>query len=414
MHLVNGLNRGRDSAIGASPIGESGTPGPKPNGKSSPSSSSVTSKDSGCSEQSNHHQQQQIQNATVRPLSTLIERQESNQSVINNGFVVRGGSEESTESALDIIDCDDEAEETTEESSSTNKNFSPPRTNEAHPGFSSKGRRSLFRAAINELEDTFNMIKSDVDLLDRAERRDLPTAHQELRLHNLERDDTTTSLNTSGEMLFSDMDNFMNWNTSSSFENIPDMPNQKRQRTPSNRRSGVIDKTKDDVVYRLCRDNNKPVSTSGCDPGVKANQSYLLLSPAMTPATSTASVNSEAVKIKSFGRPEPDVHWDDKNFRSMRDALGKIPEKEPKFGIPKEKIVTGSSNKDYLHAIPEADRYRPTFNARKHPDTVKDDMAFRALRKDGNLADPNHLGIVRDPNAPIPDSCWRHKMEVSR
>ena len=71
-------------------------------------------------------------------------------------------------------------------------------------------------------------------MLDRAERRDLPTAHQELIAQSRLQDDTT-SLNTSTEnLLFSDMDNFMNWNTSSSFENIPDQ----RQRTPARRRSG--------------------------------------------------------------------------------------------------------------------------------------------------------------------------------
>ena len=78
----------------------------------------------------------------------------------------------------------------------------------------------------------FNFL--DTDLLDRAERRDLPTAHQELIAQSRLQDDTT-SLNTSTEnLLFSDMDNFMNWNTSSSFENIP----EQRQRTPARRRSG--------------------------------------------------------------------------------------------------------------------------------------------------------------------------------
>ena len=128
-----------------------------------------------------------------------------------------------------------------------------PKTDENHPGFSSKTRRSLFRAAINEIEDAFKLLSADADLLDRAERRDLPTAHQEL----IAQSRSNTSLNTSTEMIFSDMDNFMNWNTSSSFENIPE--GGSRQRTPSSRRSGVPDKTKDDMVYRICRDNNKVV-----------------------------------------------------------------------------------------------------------------------------------------------------------
>ena len=77
---------------------------------------------------------------------------------------------------------------------------------------------------------------SDTDLLDRAERRDLPTAHQELIAQA--RNNDTTSLNTSTEMIFNDMDNSMNWNTSNSFENIF----EQRQRTPARRRSGTSKK----------------------------------------------------------------------------------------------------------------------------------------------------------------------------
>ena len=164
-----------------------------------------------------------------------------------------------------------------DESNDTTESLSPPRTDESHPGFSSKGRRLLFRAAINDIEDAFKQLQADVDLLDRAERRDLPTAHQEL-IAQARDQDNTTSLNTSTEMLFSDMDNFMNWNTSSSFENIPADLNgngsSSRQRTPSRRRSGAPDKISDDVVYRICRDNNKQTSFIE-DPGVKHNPSYL-------------------------------------------------------------------------------------------------------------------------------------------
>ena len=49
----------------------------------------------------------------------------------------------------------------------------------------------------------------------------------------------------------------MNWNTSSSFENLAPPPTQltmtSRSRTPSNRRSAVADKREDDVVFRICR-----------------------------------------------------------------------------------------------------------------------------------------------------------------
>ena len=77
------------------------------------------------------------------------------------------------------------------------------------------------------------IIYLDTELLDQSECQDLPTTHQGL-IAQAKQDDTT-SLNTSTEMIFSDMDNFMNWNTSSSFENIPDQIEQ----TPDRGRSGI-------------------------------------------------------------------------------------------------------------------------------------------------------------------------------
>ena len=48
--------------------------------------------------------------------------------------------------------------------------------------------------------------------------------------------------------------------------------------------------------------------------------------------------------------------------------------------------------------------YRATFNARKNHDTVLDDLAYRALRKDDNFNNPDNLGIVKDPNRDITPS----------
>ena len=323
-------SRGRDSAIGPSPM--------LLGGKSSPSSSSVTSRDSGCPELP----PPPLPSITsTRPLSTLIESQLS----------VQDNDDEELDEEVEVIHCQGAEDSTATES------WSPPRTDDTHPGFSSRQRRSLFRNAINEIEDLIGTVQDDTDLLDRAERRDLPTAHQELiaqgRLNNPE--DTTTSLNTSNEMLFSDMDNFMNWNTSSSFENIPEK-SRSRQRTPSRRRSGAIDKVTDDMVYRICRDNNKPVGND--DPGVKCNQSYLLMSPALTPASSVAKLEHNGIILDD---DEPDVHFDDVHYRAIRDLTrGQSNEPDPPFGIPKEKVVSGSSNKDYLHAVPNMQRYRYT------------------------------------------------------
>ena len=74
---------------------------------------------------------------------------------------------------------------------------------------------------------------------------------------------------------------------------------------------------------------------------------------------------------------EPNIHSDDAHFRSVRDSQGKLADPEPPFGIPKTKCISGASEKDYLHAVPDPNRYRSTFNASKKPDMVLDDLAYR-------------------------------------
>ncbi|XP_040573145.1 uncharacterized protein [Lepeophtheirus salmonis] len=320
-------------------------------GKLSPSSS-ISSKDSGCSE---------ISSKPNRPLSALVERSEDKEAPVL---------------------CS-----------------SPPRSGDQDPGFSTKQRRSLFRDALFELEAVFDNIQKDEALLDRAERRDLPTAHQELIFRSRrEQSATSTTTTPSDETAFSDMDNFMNWNTSSSFENLSPI----RVRTPAYRRSAVIDKKTDDMAYRKARDNNKLPNT---DTG-KSEHSYLLLSSvaALSPRGSLTQLNNSF----KFDTDEPDTILDDVSFRNIRDAnANMLSDPQPRFGIPVGP-VSGASDTDYLHAVPEG-KYRSTFHAMQNPDTVLDDLAIRKLRKDGNLSDPNHLGIVKEPNITY-HSCWKHKM----
>ena len=114
----------------------------------------------------------------------------------------------------------------------------------------------MFWDAINDIEDRMAVISMDVDLLDRAERRDLPTAHQEL-IARARATESTTDCTT--DMDFSDMDNFMNWNTSSSFENFDECAERVRRRKSTTVGRKPSDKVEDDVVNRICRDNNRTV-----------------------------------------------------------------------------------------------------------------------------------------------------------
>jgi hypothetical protein len=105
---------------------------------------------------------------------------------------------------------------------------------------------------------------------------------------------------------------------------------------------------------------------------------------------------------------EPDLRTDDVMFRNVRDArAGTLSDPQPKFGIPLGPVVGGAGS-DYLHAQP-GDRYRSTFHPMRNPDLVKDDLAFRHLRKDDQLtADPSQLGIAPDPHGVIrPQRTWR-------
>ena len=262
-------------------------------------------------------------------------------------------------------------------------------------GFSTQKRRSRFEEAIKELELVYNNIADDEDLLDRAERRDLPTAHQLLIWRDREEQ---SSHNTSAESALSDFDNFLNWNTSSSFEHVSGLVSPISSRP---RRRGVAsDKVSDDMMVRRISAANKIPVTQSTMTGL-GNTSYLSVSSALD--------NEEAGATEwEPESDEPDIRVDDVLNRNLRDAnqIRVIQEPQPKFGFPLGP-VTGGANSDYLHAVPDG-KYRSTFNPMRNPDLVKDDLAFRHLRKDESLDDPSGLGIVKDPHGLIcsPGTNW--------
>merc|ERR1719266_1929472 len=151
----------------------------------------------------------------------------------------------------------------------------------------------------------------------------------------------------------------MNWNTSSSFENLAGgYTTPLRARTPASRRSGVIDKKLDDMCFRKLMAANK-VPTTDANPIRNVDQSYLLLSPVLSPAVSFSSaLNTEAA---TQSEDEPDTRTDDVMFRNIRDKnLANMTDPQPKFAIPLG-LVSGTANSDYLHAVPVG-KYRSKFN----------------------------------------------------
>lgn len=220
-----------------------------------------------------------------------------------------------------------------------------------------KRRSSNLEEALDELEAIYKSLRlGDEDLLDRAERRDITAAAQRL----LQGKETLPKWNNSGTQ--------SDTGYSYGFDTV-DAPYVRREpkRLPN--------KLNDDMAYRrLCKD--KPIPLDPQVPPV----SYLLTSPLLGDMSDEPSENI-------FNTNEPDVTLDDVVYRNLKRANNsiKVVEPQPPFGIPLGPI-TAAANSDYLHAVPE-NRARPRFVPQKSPDIVKDDLAYRSLRKD-NAKDP--------------------------
>jgi len=256
-----------------------------------------------------------------------------------------------------------------------------------------KGKSRNLEDALTELEAIYQSLKlGDEDLLDRAERRDLPVPHQKLN------DGTpiiASALSlSSGASRGAESDSGYNFGWGSSFESVFDHGDPpRRKRAPSIRRSGIPDKVMDDMAYRRLHSKERPgshyirnvMSQSG---------SYLSASP----AAAAAEINPEDLPQKPLyasANHEPDITLDDVVFRNIRHANNtlKVLDPQPPFGIPVGPIAP-ASNSDYLHAVP-SDSYRSMFKPRRMPDIVKDDLAYRNLRKD-SLKEPLNLRACTD------------------
>ncbi|XP_065211989.1 uncharacterized protein LOC135839744 isoform X2 [Planococcus citri] len=224
--------------------------------------------------------------------------------------------------------------------------------------------------ALVELEEIYNSLKlSDDDLLDRADRRDLQAA---VKLHS----------NSFGRHWSSDDDDDSD---GSNDEDVVDAAKNSsrranRPRLSTSRRSAVPDAVTDDMAYRKLR--RKVSSDVKSNPNlVSQSGSFLLMSPTFSPPP-LVDVPPHSSSAMLFGGKEPDITLDDVVFRNIRHTNNtlKVSEPQPPFGIPLSP-ASPAPYSDYLHAVP-SDKYRSTFNPSRTPDVVKDDLAFRNLRKD--------------------------------
>lgn len=218
-----------------------------------------------------------------------------------------------------------------------------------------KSKCSNYEEALKELEEIYDSLKLDnEDLLDRAERRDLPLKHQQLK--DDEQDAHNDSISETGD-------------TDSTVQD------RGRSRTPKLRRAGVPDIKADDMHYRRCQQSTR--NQPDVQKALQMTGSYLLVSPAhVTPSDIDKNLPEDPML-----KGQPDVVYDDVSYRNIKQANSiKVIDPQPPFGIPLGPTTQGSPN-DYLHVTPK-ENYRPKMMARKQPDTTMDDLAFRNLRKE--------------------------------
>ncbi|XP_046994172.1 uncharacterized protein LOC124606242 [Schistocerca americana] len=244
---------------------------------------------------------------------------------------------------------------------------------------SQKKRRSTnLEDALSELEAIYNSLRlGDDDLLDRAERRDAAVARQQ-QLQRQQRcqqnGDAPISVATPWGR-GAESDSGYNYGHDSAYGDNEFGGGRQRRRAPGPRKSGVPDIVTDDMAYRRL---NPKEQRSSATASPQDFSSYIQATPALAGVTDLPPAG---------GRP--DTTLDDVVFRNIRHTNNtlRVVEPQPPFGIPLGP-VTPAPNSDYLHATPSETApptgYRPASKSKKIPDVVKDDLAYRNLRKDSH------------------------------
>ncbi|XP_045461853.1 uncharacterized protein LOC123671971 isoform X1 [Harmonia axyridis] len=217
----------------------------------------------------------------------------------------------------------------------------------------SQAKSANLEEALNELEAIYNSLKlGDENLLEMAEKRENEVATQKMLESN-----NQYSIYNGARGAFSD--------SGFSYEPFDSLDSRRRRRySRKSLRS-------DDMAVRKLNKQERAATIT--DPQAVASKiSYLLTSPIYTDRLD-----------EKLDPNEPDVTLDDVVYRNIKQLNKmKVPEHPPPFGIPLGPI-TLASNSDYLHAVPDTETVKPS----RMPDLVKDDLAYRNLRKD-NTKEP--------------------------
>lgn len=260
-----------------------------------------------------------------------------------------------------------------------------------------KRKSTNLEEALDELEAIYNSLRlGDEDLLERAEQREMSAAAEKL-------------IQSKAEV-------YPSWSTSrgamsdSSYSYEPFETADQHRRKRFLKKSHVADRKTDDMAFRKL--NKERFATISDPQSVVSKVSYLLATPAYD---SYDDNNLEQSNKKSIEK-EPDITLDDVVYRTIKHANNtlKVVDPQPPFGIPLGP-VSPAANSDYLHAVPDP---TPTFvKNQKIPDIVKDDLAFRNLRKDDNkepALPPLNGEDITNNNACRPDLNYMKKKRAIR
>ena len=297
--------------------------------------------------------------------------------------------------------------------------------------------------AITELEliyDKLNEELLDSELLDRAERRDLPYSHQliwandhnnnnvlsdKIRLNSDENDLKVRQMNASYE-------SFNKRRSMATIAALEALRNDyksspewmSRSRTPPYRRSVIPDIVRDDFAFRKYNKSlshsylasNPEISGFNSIKRINANKhysmSYLLTTCSdenivFNDTNDSIYTNDNDLKYLS----KANIKVDDLSNRWIRQSSAQnVLPPHPPFGIPNT-IVSHSTANDYIRAElnpKEANKVR--FRSKSSvPHLIRDDMAYRSLRKDNSRGMPLPLSSTIT-NHSLPNISEAHRM----